>query len=77
MNYNFCRIHETLRLPPAMAAGVTDRLWGIADIVKELDDWQGAQLAPSQKVPVVNFLFADRTFFQKWRTMSFCCAYPV
>lgn len=32
--YNFCRIHKTLRVTPAMAAGVTDRLWEVADIVK-------------------------------------------
>jgi hypothetical protein len=29
MHYNFCRIHQTLRITPAMAAGVTDRLWSI------------------------------------------------
>lgn len=33
MNYNFCRIHKTLRMSPAMAAGVTDRLWDVKDIV--------------------------------------------
>lgn len=33
MYYNFCRIHQTLRVTPAMAAGVTDRLWEIEDIV--------------------------------------------
>lgn len=33
MHYNFCRIHKTLRTSPAMAAGVTDKLWSIADIV--------------------------------------------
>ena len=27
--YNFVRIHKTLRVTPAMAAGVTDRLWEI------------------------------------------------
>ena len=27
MYYNFVRIHQTLRVTPAMAAGVTDRLW--------------------------------------------------
>jgi hypothetical protein len=27
MNNNFCRYHKTLRVTPAMAAGVTDRLW--------------------------------------------------
>ena len=37
MHYNFARIHRTLRITPAMAAGVTDRLWtvaGFADIVE-------------------------------------------
>ena len=31
--YNFCRIHQTLRITPAMAAGVTDRIWEVPDIV--------------------------------------------
>jgi IS1 family transposase len=31
MHYNFVRIHKTLRITPAMAAGVTDRLWSIED----------------------------------------------
>jgi hypothetical protein len=43
MNYNFCRIHKTLRVTPAMAAGVTDRLWGIADIVKVLESWEAVK----------------------------------
>lgn len=34
MNYNFCRIHKTLRVTPAMAAGVTDRLWSATDIAE-------------------------------------------
>ena len=33
MHYNFVRIHKTLRVSPAMAAGVTERLWTIGDIV--------------------------------------------
>jgi IS1 family transposase len=32
MHYNFVRIHKTLRIPPAMAAGVTNRLWSVLDI---------------------------------------------
>ena len=32
-HYNFVRIHQTLRMTPAMAAGVTDRLWEMADLV--------------------------------------------
>jgi IS1 family transposase len=30
--YNFCRIHQTLRVTPAMAAGVTDRIWNLQDL---------------------------------------------
>ncbi len=33
MYYNFIRIHKTLRVTPAMAAGVSERLWEIGDIV--------------------------------------------
>ena len=32
MFYNFVRIHKTLQCSPAMAAGVTDRLWELEDI---------------------------------------------
>jgi hypothetical protein len=38
--YNFVRIHKTLRVTPAMAAGVTDRLWEIGDIVDVLERWE-------------------------------------
>lgn len=31
--YNFCRIHKTLRVAPAMEAGVSERLWSVEDIV--------------------------------------------
>lgn len=30
--YNFIKIHRTLRVTPAMAAGLTDRLWEMADL---------------------------------------------
>jgi hypothetical protein len=32
MHYNFCRIHKTLKIAPAMAAGVTDRVWDMTDV---------------------------------------------
>ena len=31
--YTFSKIHRTLRTSPAMAAGVTDRLWSVEDLV--------------------------------------------
>ena len=39
MYYNFCRQHKSLnKITPAMAAGVTDRLWDIEDIVQIIDE---------------------------------------
>jgi hypothetical protein len=43
MHYNFVRIHQTLRCTPAMAAGVTDTLWSLEDIVRIVDEWAGRQ----------------------------------
>jgi IS1 family transposase len=37
MYYNFARIHQSLRMTPAMAAGVTSKSWDVEDIVALLD----------------------------------------
>jgi hypothetical protein len=37
MHYNFVRIHQTLRVTPAMAAGVTDRAREVSDLVALLE----------------------------------------
>jgi hypothetical protein len=42
---NFCRIHKTLRLSPAMAAGVTDQHWSLEDVIAKIDE-----LAPNPKL---------------------------
>jgi hypothetical protein len=36
MYYNFVRIHKTLRMTPAMKAGVTDHLWSVEEIARLL-----------------------------------------
>ena len=46
MFYNFCRIHKTLRVTPAMAAGVTEKLWSMGDVVDVIDAWESAPVAP-------------------------------
>ena len=43
MFYNFVRVHQTLKVSPAMAAGVTDKLWEMADLVQVLEDWEAQQ----------------------------------
>src|SRR5713101_1500030 len=51
MYYNFVRIHKTLRMTPAMAAGVTDRLWEIGDVVTlvEAMDTQPGKRGPTKR----------------------------
>ena len=41
--YNFVRIHKTLKVTPAMAAGVTERLWEVVDMVDVLEAWEAVQ----------------------------------
>ena len=37
MHYNFCRVHQTLRVTPAMQAGLADHVWEIEELVALLD----------------------------------------
>jgi hypothetical protein len=51
--YNFVRMHESLRMTPAMAAGVSDRLWSMDDIVSLI---YAAAPKPGKRGPVDNKL---------------------
>jgi len=35
MFYNFARVHKTLGVTPAMAAGITDHVWSIGEIIQD------------------------------------------
>ena len=48
-HYNLCRIHKSLRVTPAMAAGVTTRVWEIADLVALLPKLEGKKRGPYRK----------------------------
>ena len=37
MYYNFVKIHKTLKCSPAMAAGVTEKLWEMSDVVAMIE----------------------------------------
>jgi hypothetical protein len=41
--YNFARINSAVRMSPAMAANLETRLWDIGDIVKLIEEWEGAR----------------------------------
>jgi hypothetical protein len=48
MHYNFVRIHSKLRMTPAIAAGISDRLWEINVIVRLVE---GAEPKPGKRGP--------------------------
>jgi hypothetical protein len=37
MHYNFARVHQTLRVTPAMEAGISDHVWSIQEIIGLID----------------------------------------
>lgn len=43
MHYNFCRMHQTLRCTPAMAAGLADHRWTVEELVGLLDAREAAK----------------------------------
>ena len=49
MHYNFVRIHQTLKITPAMAANVISKLWEMSDMVKALEAWEAQTVTPSKK----------------------------
>ena len=44
-HYNLCRVHETIRMTPAMMLGVTDHIWTIAELIE-------AATSPDAPAPV-------------------------
>lgn len=47
-HYNFCRVHKSLRVTPAMEAGLTDRVWSFDDLIAAMDE---AAPAPAKRGP--------------------------
>jgi IS1 family transposase len=51
MFYNFVRIHKTVKMSPAMAAGITGKLWGMEDIANLMEPKAPAKRGPYRKRP--------------------------
>jgi IS1 family transposase len=43
--YNFARVNSAVRMSPAMASKLTDRLWDIGDIVKLVEEWESESVS--------------------------------
>jgi IS1 transposase len=50
--YNFVRIHQTLKVSPAMAAGVSNKLWEMNDLVAMLEQWELSNFKPEYQFVV-------------------------
>ncbi len=45
MHYNFVRIHQSLRITPAMAAGISNKLWDLAEMARVIEEWEARHSA--------------------------------
>jgi IS1 family transposase len=55
VHYNFVRIHKTLKCSPAMASGVSNRLWSMDDIITLID----ARTEPAKRPAVYNLRISN------------------
>ena len=49
MHYNFGRIHKTLRVTPAMEAGISDHVWSLEEITGLVQDEEPKKRGPYKK----------------------------
>ena len=51
-HYNFVRVHSTLRVTPAMVAGVSGRLWWIGELVEAAEQHETERLAVLRRLRI-------------------------
>ncbi|MGH9607780.1 MAG: IS1 family transposase [Terracidiphilus sp.] len=54
MFYNFCRVHQTLRVTPAMEAGLTDHVWDVGELIALLPESEVKKRGPYKKRPKIS-----------------------
>ncbi len=57
MYYNFCRVHQTLRVTPAMEAGLSDHVWGLDELVSLINS-NSATTYSLQRLPAALIIAA-------------------
>lgn len=72
MYYNFCKIHKTPRVPPAVQAGVADRVWDVVDIVKLVEDKEPkpGKRGPYKKSRIANSHLLRCNVEAGWKRLS-------
>jgi IS1 family transposase len=64
MHYNFCRVHKTLRVTPAMQAGLTDHVWSIGELCALMQP-KKSTLAVTRKATEKSMILKALEKFQK------------
>jgi hypothetical protein len=49
MYYNFCRVHTTLHVTPAMEAGLSDHVWSVEELVALIPEPEAKKRGPYKK----------------------------
>lgn len=65
--YNFTRLHKTPPMSPAMAAGITDRLWSLEDVITKIDEMAPA---PKARGPYVRHPHKPNTVDKKYMRLT-------
>jgi hypothetical protein len=50
--YNFCRVHSTLRVTPAMEAGLADHVWSVEELIALLPEPVAKKRGPYKRQDV-------------------------
>jgi hypothetical protein len=50
MHYNFCRVHESIRVTPAMEAGIATHVWSVEELIALLDAKETTPAQPIRSV---------------------------
>ena len=56
MHDNFAGIHQPLKVTPAMAPGITSKLWEMSNMVEVLEDWEAKRSTRPTTDPTVSYL---------------------
>jgi len=56
VHFNLCRVHDSLRITPAMTVGITDHIWTIGELLDATDD----QESPAPRLPPFTLIQGGR-----------------
>ena len=76
MNYNYIRIHKTLRVTPAMQAGISGHVWSIEELVSIMPEPNANKRGPYKKEIQTEALPQCPDFVLYWYGIDFLVASP-